>query len=411
MQQAEALSLEQVRAFLEGSENVEFAAASRAAKYALFEAVLRRHHYAELGRPEKGLVRRFLQKLSGLSRAQTTRLISQFLCQRTVRPTAYRRRRFPTRYTPADIVLLARVDEAHRQLAGPATCAILRREFELYRRREFQRLAGLSVAHLYNLRHSRLYRQHRLRLDKTRPTPTAIGERRQPDPRGRPGYVRVDTVHSPEQDGTKGAYTINLVDQVTQWQVLGCVERISEHYLAPLLQQLLAQFPFEIRGFHSDNGSEFINHTTAGLLEKLRIEFTKSRARRSNDNALVETKNGAVVRKWMGYQSLPSQATDAIHRFYCEWLNPYVNFHRPCAFASLRPDRHGKLRRVYRDWHTPYEALAALPAPQRGLREGVTLAALQTQASGCSDTVFAERLQQRLRSRRCPSGSKPSKPK
>ena len=134
-----------------------------------------------------------------------------------------------------------------------------------------------------NLRHSRLYRQHRLRLDKTRPTPTAIGERRQPDPRGRPGYVRVDTVHSPEQDGTKGAYTINLVDQVTQWQVLGCVERISEHYLAPLLQQLLAQFPFEIRGFHSDNGSEFINHTTAALLEKLRIEFTKSRARRSND--------------------------------------------------------------------------------------------------------------------------------
>ncbi len=352
MQQAEALSLEQVRAFLEGSENVEFAAASRAARYALFEAVLRRHHYAELGRPEKGLVRRFLQKLSGLSRAQTTRLISQFRRQRTVRPTAYRRRRFPTRYTPADIVLLARVDEARRQLAGPATCAILRREFELYR---------------------------------------------QPDPRGRPGYVRVDTVHSPEQDGTKGAYTINLVDQVTQWQVLGCVERISEHYLAPLLQQLLAQFPFEIRGFHSDNGSEFINHTTAGLLEKLRIEFTKSRARRSNDNALVETKNGAVVRKWMGYQFLPSQATDAIHRFYCEWLNPYVNFHRPCAFASLRPDRHGKLRRVYRDWHTPYEALAALPAPQRGLREGVTLAALQAQASECSDTVFAERLQQRLR--------------
>ena len=95
MQQAEALSLEQVRAFLEGSENVEFAAASRAAKYALFEAVLRRHHYAELGRPEKGLVRRFLQKLSGLSRAQTTRLISQFRRQRTVRPTAYRRRRFP----------------------------------------------------------------------------------------------------------------------------------------------------------------------------------------------------------------------------------------------------------------------------------------------------------------------------
>ncbi len=70
------------------------------------EALLRRHHYAELGRPDRGLVRRFLQQLSGLSRAQTTRLIGQFLRQRTVCPTAYRRRRFPTRYTPADIVLL-----------------------------------------------------------------------------------------------------------------------------------------------------------------------------------------------------------------------------------------------------------------------------------------------------------------
>ncbi len=240
-------------------------------------------------------MRRFLQKLSGLSRAQTTRLSGQFLGERTVRPTVYRRRRFPTLYRRADIVLLARVDEAHRQLSGPATCAILRREFALHGRREFARLARLSVAHLYNLRRSRLYRRRRLRLEKTRATPTAIGERRQPRPAGRPGYLRVDTVHSPEQDGAKGAYTINLVDAVTQWQVLGCVERISEHSLAPALAELLEQFPFLVRGFHSDNGSEYINHRTAALLEKLRIEFTKSRSRRSNDNALVESKNGSVA--------------------------------------------------------------------------------------------------------------------
>lgn len=208
----------------------------------------------------------------------------------------------------------------------------------------------------------------------------------------------MDTVHSPEQDGEKGAYTINLVDEVTPWQVLGCVERISENYLAPLLEQLLEPFPFPVRGFHSDNGSEFINHTTARLLEKLRIEFTKSRARRSNDNALVETKNGAVVRKWMGYQFLPTAATAAVHEFYSQWLNPYLNFHRPCAFGSLRPDRRGKLRKVYRHWRTPYEALAALPHSQRLLRQGVTLAGLEAQAIQDSDTAFAERLQQRLRS-------------
>ena len=75
--------------------------------------------------------------------------------------------------------------------------------------------------------------------------------------------------------------------------------------MIPLLEGLFVQFPFSVRGFHSDNGSEYINHRTAKLLEKLRVEFTKSRARRSNDNALVETKNGAVVRKWLGYQFCP----------------------------------------------------------------------------------------------------------
>ena len=142
----------------------------------------------------------------------------------------------------------------------------------------------------------------------------------------------------------------------------------------------MEQFPFIVRGFHSDNGSEFVNHQTAKLLEKLRIEFTKSRARRSNDNALVETKNGAVVRKWMGYQFLPSEATQAIDTFYRQWLNPYLNFHRPCAFASERRDRRGKLRKVYAEWSTPWEKLLSLPAEQRGLRADRSLKKLQARA-------------------------------
>ena len=244
--------MEQIEEFLEGAQGIEFRAEGRAERYALFEALLERHRYSRLGRAEKGVLRRFLSKVSGLSRAQTTRLIGQYRRERRVRPQSYRRRRFPTLYTRADIVLLARVDEAHRQLSGPATCAILRREYAVHGRQEFVRLARLSPAHLYNLR------------------------RRQPQPEGRPGYVRVDTVHSPEEDGVKDAYTINLVDQVTQWQVLGCVERISEQYLAPLLAELLAQFPFPLRGFHSDNGSEYINHTTARLKGALQASLSTS---------------------------------------------------------------------------------------------------------------------------------------
>ena len=269
MQQAESLSLDEIESFLDGCGSVEFQGGSRADKYALVEGVLKRHHYADQKRSVKGLLRRFLSKLTGLSRAQLTRLIGQFLREKCVRPTAYRRRRFPTKYSRADIVLLAHVDQVHQRLSGPATRRILQREFQIYNRKEFERLAELSVGHLYNLRKRAVYRRHSLHLDKTRPTPVAIGERRQPEPRGRPGYLRIDTVHSPEQEGEKGAYSINVVDEVTQWQAVGCVQRINENHLIPLLEGLLEQFPFIVRGFHSDNGSEFVNHQTAKLLEKL----------------------------------------------------------------------------------------------------------------------------------------------
>ena len=128
----------------------------------------------------------------------------------------------------------------------------------------------------------------------------AIGERRRPRPEGRPGYLRVDTVHQGDRDGVKGVYHVDAVDEVTQWQVVGATAQISEAALLPLLKAMLKQFPFRIRGF-TDNGSEFINHTVAELLNKLLIEQTKSRPRRSNDNGLVESKNGAVIRKHMGY--------------------------------------------------------------------------------------------------------------
>ncbi len=144
MQQAESLSLDEIESFRDGCGSVEFQAGSRAGKYALVEGVLKRHHYADQTRAVKGLPRRFLSKLSGLSRAQLTRLIGQFLREKCVRPTAYRRRRFPTKYSRADIVLLAHVDQVQQRLSGPATRRILQREFQIYNRKEFERLAELS---------------------------------------------------------------------------------------------------------------------------------------------------------------------------------------------------------------------------------------------------------------------------
>ena len=184
------------------------------------------------------------------------------------------RRRFPTRYTEQDAKLLAEVDAAHEELSGPAVRRILQREHEVFGRREYERLARISVSHLYNLRHSKAYRKVRVRVEHTRASQVKIGERRQPQPLGRPGYLRVDTVHQGHHDGRPGLYHINAVDTVTQWQVVGCVETISERRLIPVLEAMLHQIPFVLRGFHCDNGSEFINHTVAGMLEKLRVEFT-----------------------------------------------------------------------------------------------------------------------------------------
>ena len=177
----------------------------------------------------------------------------------------------------------------------------------------YARLAFISVAHLYNLRAAAGYRARRQHWAKTRPTGIPIGERRAPQPDGHPGYLRIDSVHQGDEDGVKGVCHINVVDCVTQWEVVATCERLSEAYLLPVIKALLDNFPFAIRGFHADNGSEYINHRVARLLEKLRIEFTKSRPRHSNDNGLAETKNGAVVRKCLGVGLILTNISARIH--------------------------------------------------------------------------------------------------
>ena len=168
-------------------------------------------------------------------------------------------------------------------------------------------------------------------------------------------------------------YHINAVDEVTQWQQIGTVEAISETFLIPVLEALLGSFPLRIKGFHADNGSEYINHRVAALLTKLHVgRFTKSRARHSNDNALVEGKNASVVRKWLGHGHIPARFAAEVHAFNRDWLSPFLNFHRPCLFPTETVNAKGRVRKRYRDadTKTPYEKFKSLPgrrtAPGRG---------------------------------------------
>src|ERR1019366_6001540 len=171
--------------------------------------------------------------------------------------------------------------------------------------------------HLYNLRKRPDYRKQVALYEATRPAKISIAERRRPDPQGRPGYLRVDTVHQGDWDGHKGVYHINSVDAVTQWEVVGCVPIISAESLELLLEVMMAQHPVPIRGFHVDNGSEYINQVVAKLL----------------GDSLVEGKNGAIIRKHMGYGHIPAEHATRIQEFYVRYLNPYLNYHRPCGFA------------------------------------------------------------------------------
>ena len=271
----------------------------------------------------------------------------------------------------------------------------MERAYTVFGETHYERLTTISVAHLYNLRKRAGYQRHRQVWTKTRPVPLAIGARRAPAPNNRPGYLRVDSVHQGDQDGVKGLYHINAVDCVTQFEVVATCERISEAFLIPVLEALLQSFPFAIRGFHSDNGSEYINRHVAKLLNKLLIEeHTKSRSCHSNDNAQAESKNAAIVRKRLGYSHIPQRFAAVVNAFCCEHLNPYVKFHRPCLFAQTITDAKGRQRKryPYELMMTPYEKLKSLHEAQQFLKLGITFQRLDALASAMRDNEAAQRL-------------------
>jgi transposase InsO family protein len=387
------VSIAQVKEFIKVSKGIEFTGAKRKEKYAWIEEVLLRFRYFTLRKKEKSVLKRYLIQMTGFSDAQITRLIAKKKKTGKILPDTTRRNRFPKRYTSEDVARIIETDNAHNRLSGPATKKIFERMYDIFKDSGFLRLKEISVSHLYNLRDTRQYRSFVRFFVKTKPTPVNIGERRKPNPQGKPGFLRIDTVHQGDRDKEKGVYHINIVDEVTQWEIVGCVEGISEHFLMPLLESLLAQFPFVIRGFHSDNGGEYINKVVARLLNKLLIDQTKSRSRHTNDNALVEGKNGSIVRKHMGYMHIPRGYAAAINRFYKEHFNVYLNFHRPCGFAEERISEQGKVKKVYNLYLTPFEALRSHCRTSDFLKKGVSMENLEEIANAMSDNECATRMQ------------------
>ena len=383
--------------FLDGNQPVVFSVSSKKSdKYTAISKVLSRFNYHHLCRKEKGIIIKFLLKISGYSKQQLERLIRAHRNCGLLIPKQKTVNGFERKYTQEDIGLLASLDKAHDTPNGLMVKKICERAFKVYKDAAYERLANISVAHIYNLRKCKTYQNFRRNYEKTSSRKgVQIGERKKPINNGKPGYIRIDTVHQGDLEGRKGLYHINAVDEVTQHQVIASVEKISEAFLLPALEELLESFPFKILNFHSDNGSEYVNKTVAQLLKKLLIEFTKSRPRKSNDNALAEGKNAAVVRKTFGYAHIPQPYAKEVNKFNREVLNPYINFHRPCLFPTEVISDKGKIKKVYKfeNMMTPYEKLKSLKNAQQYLKVGVNFKMLDDIAMAMSDNEAALLLQ------------------
>lgn len=404
MDETKLRTIAQLQEFLDATPEVSFtgtAGDGDAQRYAHISRVLRRFDYPQRNKRERGVVLAYLRRTSGYSRTQITRLVTRWIDNRLAQAPLAKRycapaAPFARKYTASDIALLVEMDRANEDVCGPAVVHLLRRAWRVYGDPRYERLAGLSVSHLYNLRKSTGYQARRTHFTKTRPVCNPIGVRKAPRPHGRAGWVRIDSVHQGDLDGVKGVYHITCVDASSQWQVQACVEGISEAFLLPVLELVMAQFPFVIEGFHSDNGSEYINHQVAKMLNKLRIEQTKSRSRHSNDNALAESKNASVVRKHMGYSHIPQKYAKPINAFYEGVFNAWLNMHRPCLFATEIVSDKGKIKKVYKHENvkTPLECLVLLN--EKGLvkfKVGITLADLLAQASDKTDLQAAQEMQ------------------
>lgn len=375
MNDSPLVSVKQIKEFLQVNA-IKFSATSRKETYQWLNSTLTKFRYFSLKKGEKTEVKKYLLTMTGYSAVQLKRLIAKKSDTGVIRvsPGWGRRHSFACIYTPDDIALLSAMDNAHARIGGPATIASLKRMYELYGDERFVRLKDISVGQLYNLRGSRQYISASTTFTKTQAVQRNIGVRRKPDPQGKPGYLRVDTVHQGDLDKVKSVYHINLVDEVTQWEVVVCVQGISEQWLRPALEAALLQFAFIILGFHSDNGSEYINEMVAKLFNSLVIQQTKSRSYKSGDNALIEGKNGNVIRKHMGHSHIPQGYAESINQFYQTYFNPYLNFHRPCAYATVTTDGNGKRKKHYKleNYATPYQKLQTLDNWTQYLAKGVT---------------------------------------
>jgi hypothetical protein len=382
MDDSRITTVAQLQAFLNASQKVVVSLEDQAIdkKYAFIERAIKQFSYENLSKKEKRIVLLYIRKITGYKRRQLYRLVKRAE-KGKLEKSLYKRAHPVKIYTALDIKLLEKTDELHLRLSEDATLEVLRREREVFNHQKYQTIAKVSHSHITNLRHSPIYKSSWINHTKARQIP--IGVTMPPQNLGKPGSIRIDSVSQ------RDVYHINTVDEITQWEIVFCVPQLSESCMLPALKEIFEQYPFGIFNFHSDRGHETINYLVAELLQRLLIKQTKNRSYHSNDNALVETKNGSVIRKNMGWEHINQRFCDDINSYYRKFFNIYINFHRPCAFPTIITDKKGKKRKVYNLYQVPYDALKQILGANKFLKVGQTFEKLDTIAYQMSDNEFA----------------------
>lgn len=405
MNDSRITSIAQLTDFLKGVEKIPFSleGVSIEKRYTFIDETIRKFGYLSLPKKEKKIIIWYLQKVTGYKKERLYQLLAKAQ-KGSLKKALYQRVKPHKIYTSFDVKRLEETDELHLRLSELATKEILRREYEVFGQKEYQTIAKISHSHITNLRHLPIYKNFWINHTKARQVP--IGETRPPENFGRPGSIRIDSVSQ------KDVFHINSVDEITQWEIVFCVPQLSESCMLPALMEIFAQYPFHIFNFHSDRGKETINYLVAELLQRLLIKQTKSRSYHSGDNALCETKNGVVIRKNFGWEHIDQSLCNDINIYLKNYFNPYLNFHRPCAYPSIQVDPKGKKTKVYQLYQVPYERLKSLPNAKKYLKKNVTFEQLDKTAYSQSDNEFArimrekeQKLFQKIREKDHQSGS------
>lgn len=223
-------TLADIEKFLKSSVDLELKPDGKKEMYEWMQRLLLKIRYMKLRKKEKKLVKAFLKKVTGYCEKQIKRLIKKHR-KGTLFWKPWQKNFFAAVYDENDISLLHKVDSVHR-LAGPGTKKILEREHEIFGNERYRKLKNISVSHIYNLRKRTSYLRRGKNFEKTKFSGIAIGKRMKPKPNGRPGFLRVDSVHQGDLNKGKGVYYINMVDEVTQYEFVFCTPAICERYLS-----------------------------------------------------------------------------------------------------------------------------------------------------------------------------------